>query len=73
MGFATLLINRLEQAVLFVNRMLTEAPRLSEFFEVLDTEPAGVRPVGCHGFGRLRGCGVQRRLVLLRRRSAVVD
>jgi glucan exporter ATP-binding protein len=40
MGFAALLINRLEQAVHFANRMLMEAPRLSEFFEVLDTEPA---------------------------------
>jgi glucan exporter ATP-binding protein len=39
-SFATLLIGRLEQAVHFANRMLMDAPRLSEFFEVLDTEPA---------------------------------
>jgi glucan exporter ATP-binding protein len=40
MGFAALLINRLEQAVMFANRMQMEAPRLAEYFEVLDTEPA---------------------------------
>jgi len=40
MSFATLLISKLEQAVHFANRMLMEAPRLAEFFEVLDTEPA---------------------------------
>jgi glucan exporter ATP-binding protein len=39
-SFATLLIGRLEQAVHFANRMLMDAPRLTEFFEVLDTEPA---------------------------------
>ena len=40
MGFAALLISRLEQAVHFANRMVMDAPRLAEFFEVLDTEPA---------------------------------
>ncbi|HEY7662434.1 MAG TPA: glucan ABC transporter ATP-binding protein/ permease [Xanthobacteraceae bacterium] len=39
-SFATLLVARLEQAVHFANRMIMDAPRLSEFFEVLDTEPA---------------------------------
>jgi ATP-binding cassette, subfamily B, beta-glucan exporter len=39
-SFATLLIGRLEQAVHFANRMVMDAPRLAEFFEVLDTEPA---------------------------------
>ncbi len=42
MGFATLFIGRLEQVVHFANRMVMEAPRLREFFEVLDTIP-GVR------------------------------
>jgi ATP-binding cassette subfamily B protein len=42
MGFATLFIGRLEQVVHFANRMLMEAPRLREFFDVLDTTP-GVR------------------------------
>jgi ATP-binding cassette subfamily B protein len=40
MSFATMLIGRLEQAVHFANRMVMDAPRLQEFFEVLDTEPA---------------------------------
>src|SRR5436309_687174 len=40
MSFATLLISRLEQAVQFANSMVMEAPRLAEFFDVLDTEPA---------------------------------
>jgi glucan exporter ATP-binding protein len=40
MSFATLLISRLEQAVQFANSMVMEAPRVAEFFDVLDTEPA---------------------------------
>src|SRR5215207_8102402 len=37
---ATLLIGRLEHVVQFANRMVMDAPRIKEFFEVLDTEPA---------------------------------
>jgi ATP-binding cassette subfamily B protein len=55
MGFAALLINRLEQAVHFANRMLMEAPRLSEFFEVLDSEPAVRDRSDAMDPGRLRG------------------
>jgi glucan exporter ATP-binding protein len=40
MGYAGLLIGKLEQAVHFANRMVMDAPRVAEFFEVLDTEPA---------------------------------
>ena len=40
MSFATLLISKLEQAVHFANEMVMDAPRIAEFFEVLDTEPA---------------------------------
>jgi glucan exporter ATP-binding protein len=40
MNFAGLLIIRLEQVVGFSNRVLMDAPRLREFFQVLDTEPA---------------------------------
>jgi ATP-binding cassette, subfamily B, beta-glucan exporter len=55
MSFATLLIARLEQAVNFANRMVMDAPRISEFFDVLDTEPAvRDRPDAIHP-GRLRG------------------
>ena len=40
MAIATLVIGRLEQAVSFSNRAILEAPKLREFFEVFDTEPA---------------------------------
>ena len=40
MGFATLLINRLEAAMGFVSRMFFQMHSLGEFFEVLDTEAA---------------------------------
>ena len=40
MGIAAMLINRLEQAVNFSNRLFIDAPKLSDFFEVLDTVPA---------------------------------
>jgi ATP-binding cassette subfamily B protein len=39
MSYATLLIGKLEQGVGFANTMVTDAPRLREFFEVLDTVP----------------------------------
>lgn len=37
MGFATLLIARMEGAVAFVSHLLFQAPALEEFFQVLDT------------------------------------
>ncbi|MCG7393607.1 glucan ABC transporter ATP-binding protein/ permease [Microvirga sp. ACRRW] len=40
MSMATMLIGRLEQAVSFVNQMFMQAPKLQEFFEILDTTPA---------------------------------
>ncbi|MBZ0138648.1 MAG: glucan ABC transporter ATP-binding protein/ permease [Pseudorhodoplanes sp.] len=40
MNFATMLVQRLEQAVGFVNKVFMDAPRLEEFFGVLDAEPA---------------------------------
>jgi ATP-binding cassette subfamily B protein len=55
MSFATMLISKLEQAVHFANRMLMEAPRLAEFFEVLDTEPAVRDRSDAMDPGRLRG------------------
>jgi ATP-binding cassette, subfamily B, beta-glucan exporter len=39
MSFSTMLIQRLQDAVSFTNRIFTEAPRLQEFFEVMDTVP----------------------------------
>jgi ATP-binding cassette subfamily B protein len=39
MSFAGMLIQRLEQAARFFNRIFIDAPRVQEFFEVLDTAP----------------------------------
>jgi len=39
MSMATMLIGRLEQAVSFINQLFMQAPKLREFFEILDTAP----------------------------------
>src|SRR4051795_1697712 len=39
-SFATMLIQKLEQVVSFINSVFMEAPRLQEFFNVLDAVPA---------------------------------
>ncbi|MGO4572255.1 glucan ABC transporter ATP-binding protein/ permease [Microvirga sp. 2TAF3] len=39
MSIATMLISRLEQAVSFVNQLFMQAPKMREFFEILDTAP----------------------------------
>lgn len=39
MNFAGLIIARLEQSVGFINRVMMEAPRLREFFQIWDTVP----------------------------------
>jgi glucan exporter ATP-binding protein len=55
MNFAAAMIGQLERFVRFVNRLFMDAPRLTEFFNVLDTEsavrdrPNAVEP------GRVRG------------------
>jgi glucan exporter ATP-binding protein len=40
MSLATMLIGRMEQAVSFMNVVFLQAPKLKEFFEVIDTVPA---------------------------------
>ena len=40
MAIATMVIGKLEMAVGFTNRVFTDAPRLADFFAVLDTVPA---------------------------------
>jgi ATP-binding cassette, subfamily B, beta-glucan exporter len=55
MSFATLLIARLEQAVHFANRMVMDAPRIAEFFDVLDTEPTVRDRPDAIEPGRVRG------------------
>jgi glucan exporter ATP-binding protein len=55
MSYAALLIGKLEQAVGFANTMVTDAPRLREFFEVLDTIPNVRDRPDAVDPGRLRG------------------
>jgi ABC-type multidrug transport system fused ATPase/permease subunit len=55
MSYATLLIGKLEQAVGFSNVMVMEAPRVQEFFEVLDTVPAVRDRPDAVDPGRMRG------------------
>jgi ATP-binding cassette, subfamily B, beta-glucan exporter len=54
-NIAGLVIVRLEQAVSFANRVLLEAPRLREFFDVLDTVPAVRDRRDAVDPGRVRG------------------
>jgi glucan exporter ATP-binding protein len=54
-SFAGLLIVRLEQAVGFANRLFMEAPRLKEFFDVIDTVPAVRDRPDAIDPGRVRG------------------
>ena len=55
MSFATLLISKLDQAVHFANEMVMDAPRLAEFFDVLDTEPAVRDRADAMDPGHMRG------------------
>ena len=55
MSFATMLVQRLEQAVGFVNKIFMDAPRLREFFEVLDTAPAVHDRSNAIDIGRVKG------------------
>jgi ATP-binding cassette subfamily B protein len=55
MSYAGLLIGKLEQAVHFANGLVMEAPRVAEFFEVLDTDPVVRDRPDAVDPGRLRG------------------
>ncbi|MEN5081950.1 glucan ABC transporter ATP-binding protein/ permease [Bosea sp. TWI1241] len=55
MGFATMLIGRLEQIVGFVNFIFMQAPKMREFFAVLDTVPAVRDLQAAPDAGRLSG------------------
>jgi glucan exporter ATP-binding protein len=55
MSIAALLIVRLEQAVSFANRLFIDAPKLSDFFGVLDTVPAVSDRPDAIDPGRVRG------------------
>jgi glucan exporter ATP-binding protein len=54
-SFATMLIQRLEQVVAFINNVFMEAPRLQEFFNVLDAVPAVHDRIDAIDPGRLSG------------------
>ncbi|MEN3285945.1 MAG: ATP-binding cassette, subfamily beta-glucan exporter [Bradyrhizobium sp.] len=54
-SFATMLIQKLEQVVAFINNVFMEAPRLQEFFTVLDAVPAVRDRADAIDSGRLSG------------------
>jgi ATP-binding cassette, subfamily B, beta-glucan exporter len=54
-SFATMLIQKLEQVVSFTNNVFMEAPRLKEFFDVLDAVPAVRDRPDAIDIGRLSG------------------
>lgn len=54
-GFSGVIISRLEQTVSFANRLSMEAPKLVEFFDVLDSQPGIVESPNARDPGRLRG------------------
>jgi glucan exporter ATP-binding protein len=54
-SFATMLIQKLEQVVAFINNIFMEAPRLKEFFQVLDAVPAVRDRPDAIQIGRLAG------------------
>jgi ATP-binding cassette, subfamily B, beta-glucan exporter len=54
-SFATMLIQKLEQVVAFINSVFMEAPRLKEFFTVLDAVPAVRDRPDAIDTGRLSG------------------
>ncbi|MGE5159371.1 MAG: glucan ABC transporter ATP-binding protein/ permease, partial [Gemmatimonas sp.] len=54
-SFAAILIQKLEQVVAFVNNLFMEAPKLQEFFKVLDEVPAVHDRPDAIDIGRLAG------------------
>lgn len=55
MGFATLLIGRLEQAMGFASRLFFQMPAIAQFFEVLDTDSPVKEKPGAIVLDRVRG------------------
>jgi glucan exporter ATP-binding protein len=55
MGFATLLIGRLEQAMSFAGRLFFDMQVLKEFFDVLDTRSSVTEKPNAYEFGRVAG------------------
>jgi glucan exporter ATP-binding protein len=55
MGFATMLIGRMEGAVGFVSRLVFHGPAIAEFFAVLDTKSSVPEKPGALTLGRAHG------------------
>jgi ATP-binding cassette, subfamily B, beta-glucan exporter len=55
MGFATQLLGRLDQAMRFFNRLFFQAPKLAEFFKVLDTRSSMQDEPGAVSLPRVEG------------------
>jgi ATP-binding cassette subfamily B protein len=55
MSLASTLIGRLEQIVGFVNFMVSQGPKLQQFFDVMDTRPSVADNPGARDAGRLAG------------------
>ena len=65
-GFATMLIARLQDAVWFVNRVFSEAPRLRRILRHVRHDPRDPRQAGCDRSGPGEGRGrLRRRFVFL--------
>jgi glucan exporter ATP-binding protein len=54
-SIASMFVGKLEQAVAFANTVVLDAPRLREFFEVLDSAPDVRDRPGAIDIGRVRG------------------
>ncbi len=74
-NLASLLVSRLEQVVSFINYIFLEAPRLAEFFEVLDTAPSLHDGPNAVAIGRAKGAVAFERVSFSYdgKRSAVAD
>jgi ATP-binding cassette, subfamily B, beta-glucan exporter len=74
-NLASLLVSRLEQVVSFINYIFLEAPRLAEFFEVLDTAPSLHDAPNAVAIGRAKGAVAFERVSFSYdgKRSAVAD
>jgi glucan exporter ATP-binding protein len=55
MGFATMLVGRLDQAMGFFSRLFFQMPLLAEYFEVIDTESTVKEKAHAIVAGRVRG------------------
>jgi ATP-binding cassette, subfamily B, beta-glucan exporter len=55
MGFANLVISKLEAAVAFVSRLVFQAPAIAQFFEVMDAETSVPEKPGAVPLDRVQG------------------